>query len=436
MKTGVKRAVLCAVASLTAAASLAIQAAPAQTFNWKKFQGTTLSVLANNNPIANTLMKHRHEFEQLTGMKLKVDTYQEQQMRQRLMTVMNSGSDEVDVFMSLPSREGLQFAKAGWYADMSSYVKNDVAPGYDFAGLSPGLVKDATVDGKLNGIPLNIEGPVLYYRKDIFAKCKVEMPKTLDQLPAVAKQLKTCEPAITPFVSRGLKPALPFTFSVFLHNEGGEYMKDGKSQLCSAPAKAALSLYSSLLKDYGPPGVVNYSFYQISSLYKDGRAAMAFESSNELRNMMAGGARLKDTAITLLPPGPGGLHPTVLGWTAAISSHSKKKEAAWYFIQWATSPKTQAELAVDGIVSPRASVANNPAFRKWVDAQPVREEWITAVNKVGQLGESKIGYPIVANAESREYIGQAVTAMILGQKNVQQACSEADARLDKLIAGN
>ena len=30
-------------------------------------------------------------------------------MRQRLVTVMNSRSDEVDVFMSLPSREGLQF---------------------------------------------------------------------------------------------------------------------------------------------------------------------------------------------------------------------------------------------------------------------------------------------------------------------------------------
>ena len=56
-------------------------------------------------------------------MTLKVDGYQEQQMRQRLVTVMNAHSDEVDVFMTLPSREGEQFAAAGWYADLSADVE-------------------------------------------------------------------------------------------------------------------------------------------------------------------------------------------------------------------------------------------------------------------------------------------------------------------------
>ncbi|CAE6827421.1 Erythritol/L-threitol-binding protein [Paraburkholderia aspalathi] len=410
--------------------------AQADSFNWKKYQGTTLTLLANNNPVANALVKHKSEFENLTGMKLKVDRYQEQQMRQRLVTVMNSGSDEVDLFMSLPSREGMQFAKAGWYANLSSYVKNDVAPDYNFGDLSSGLVKDATFGGKLMGVPLNIEGPVLYYRKDLFEKCGVAVPQTLDQLGGVAQKLKACNPDTVPFVSRGLASALPFTFSVFLHNEGGQYMAAGKSQLCDAKGQTALKLYADLLKNYGPPGVVNYSFYQISSLYKEGRAAMAFESSNELGNLMAGGARLKDTGVTLLPPGPAGSHPTVLGWTMAISAQSKKKDAAWYFIQWASSPQTEAELAIDGIVPPRASVADQAEFRKWIDEQPVRREWITAINELGRTGESKIGYPIVANAESREYIGQAVTALILGQKNVQQACSAADTSLNGLIAGN
>ena len=41
-------------------------------------------------------------------------------MRQRLVTVMNAKSSEIDVFMSLPSREGEQFAKAGWYADLTA----------------------------------------------------------------------------------------------------------------------------------------------------------------------------------------------------------------------------------------------------------------------------------------------------------------------------
>jgi hypothetical protein len=78
-------------------------------------------------------------------MTLKVDGYQEQQMRQRLVTVMNARSDEVDVFMTLPSREGEQFAAAGWYADLSAMSKNEVATEYDLAGLSQALLKGRTL---------------------------------------------------------------------------------------------------------------------------------------------------------------------------------------------------------------------------------------------------------------------------------------------------
>jgi multiple sugar transport system substrate-binding protein len=406
----------------------------AQDFNWKKYQGKTITFLANNNPVANALLKYKADFEAQTGMTLKVDSYQEQQMRQRLVTVMNSRSDEVDVFMSLPSREGMQFAKAGWYADLNEFVKTASAKDYDFADLSAGMLKDATYEKQLTGIPMNVEGPVLYYRKDLFQKCGVQLPKSLPELEGVAAKLKSCEPGVTPFVSRGLKPALPFTYSVFLHNMGGGYMKDNKSQLCSKEGQASLALYAKLLKDYGPPGVVNYSFYQISSLYKEGKAAMAFESSNELRNVMDGGARLKDTAVAVLPAGPGGSHPTVIGWTMSVSAHSKNKEAAWYFVQWATSPAVQAKLAVDGVAPPRSAVAKSPSYKTWMDEQPVRAEWVAAVNELSRTGTSEVGYPIVQNPASRDFIGQAATELLLGQKTPAQACADADKQLDALIA--
>src|SRR6218665_2882564 len=115
-------------------AILCAGATGAQAFNWKKHQG---------------------ELEQKTGMTLKVDAYQEQQIRQRLVTVMNARSDEVDVFMSLPSREGLQFAKAGWYADLAELLKSASAKDYDATGLSAGMIRDATYGKQLTGIPMN-----------------------------------------------------------------------------------------------------------------------------------------------------------------------------------------------------------------------------------------------------------------------------------------
>ena len=163
-------------------------------------------------------------------MTLKVDGYQEQQMRQRLVTVMNAHSDEVDVFMTLPSREGEQFAAAGWYADLSPMTKNEAAKDYDFAGLSQALLKAGTFNGKLTSMPMNIEGPILYYRTDILKKCGVEKPKTIKDVEAAAQKIKACDSTITPFVSRGLKPAVAYTFSNMLHNIGGSYMANGKSE--------------------------------------------------------------------------------------------------------------------------------------------------------------------------------------------------------------
>jgi multiple sugar transport system substrate-binding protein len=328
----------------------------------------------------------------------------------------------------------MQFAKAGWYANLNDLLNTATAKDYDFSDLSAGMVKDATYDKQLTGVPLNVEGPVLYYRKDLFQKCGVAVPKSLSELEGVAAKLKACEPGVTPFVSRGLKPAAPFTFSVFLHNMGGQYIRDGKSQLCSREGQAALDLYTRLLKNYGPPGVVNYSFYQISSLYKDGRAAMGFESSNELRNVMEGGARANDTGIAVLPAGPGGSHPTVIGWAMSISAHSRNKEAAWYFLQWATSREIQEKLALEGVAPPRASVAGAPGFKAWIDEQPVRREWIAAINELSRTGTSEVGYPIVANPASREFVGQAINELLLGQKAVAQACADADKALDALIA--
>lgn len=423
-------------ATLALPALTLVTALPARAadFDWKKFQGKTVTFLANNNPISAALLTHKADFEKLTGITLKVDGYQEQQMRQRLVTVMNAHSDEVDVFMTLPSREGEQFAAAGWYADLTSMAKSDVAGDFDYPGVSQALLKAATFGGKLTSMPMNLEGPVLYYRTDIFKKCGVDELKTISDVEAAAKKIKACDGGITPFVSRGLKPALPYTFSNVLHNLGGSYIVDGKSALCSAKDKQALETYSALLRDYGPPGVVNYSFPQISALYRAGRASMAFESSNELRTLMEGGERLKDTRIIPFPAGDGGQVPTAIGWGMSVSAYSKQPDAAWYFVHWATSPAVQKLMAVQGIAPPRSSVSKDPDYRKWIDEEPVRQQWQAALDVLAAKGSSEVGYPIVANPESREFIGQAVQDLILKQKPVDQACADADKSLDALIA--
>ncbi|MFC4775663.1 ABC transporter substrate-binding protein [Paenibacillus sp. GCM10023252] len=55
-----------------------------------------------------------------------------------------------------------------------------------------------TKDGKIYGMPVNIEGYGFIYNKDLFAKAGItELPKTLSQLEAAAKKLQ--DAGITPF---------------------------------------------------------------------------------------------------------------------------------------------------------------------------------------------------------------------------------------------
>ena len=406
----------------------------AQQFNWKKHQGETVTFLSSNHPWANAVLRHKGEFEALTGITLKFDTYQEQQMRQRLVTVMNAKSPEIDVFMSLPSREGEQFAKAGWYADLTPFVKNAAAKDYDFADFTPGLLTPLMQSGKLTGIPLNIEAPVIFYRKDVFKKCNVTLPARLTDLPAMAAKLKACNPSMVPWTTRGSKSALPYTYAGFLHNLGGEYLdKNRKPALCSKEAQEATDLYARLLKDYGPPGAINNNFYQNVSLYHEGKAVMAFDASNELHRVVEGGTWLKETGVALLPPAVRN-QSVLIGWGLSVSAHSKRSEAAWYFVQWATSPAMQAKLALEDIAPPRAKVANDPAFMKWIDAEPVRREWMNAIQQAAKTGSGEVGVPITANVASRDVIGGMVNEVMLGQKTVPQACADANKALAALMA--
>lgn len=424
-------------ASLLSATSLIVAVmatgATAADFDWKAHEGETVTFLVNSNPIGNLLVEHKDEFEELTGIELVVDSYQEQQMRQRLMTVMNARSDEVDVFMTLPSREGMQFAAAGWYKDLSDYTQNAVSPGYNFDGFGKALIDAATFDGKFTGVPLNLEGPLLYYRTDVFEECDIAEPDSIDAMADAAAKLKECSD-LTPYATRGLAPALPYTFSGFMRNMGGQYMIDGKSALCSDDSKEAIQLYADLLKNYGPPGAVNYSFQQLTALYGGGRSAMSYESSNEFATIMESGEREKDTAIIPLPAGPGGSHPTVIGWALAISGYSDNADAAWYFLQWASSPEMQAKLALNGIAPPRPAVADSADYKAWLDESPIRQQWQAALSTLASTGSSEIGYPIIGNPESRQYIGQAVGDVLLGSKTVDEACAAADASLNELIA--
>jgi multiple sugar transport system substrate-binding protein len=405
-------------------------------FDWRRYEGDEIHFLANNNPVGQLIDQYADEFTELTGIEVTVSLFSEQQYRQRRQTIFQAESDEVDVFMTLVSRQGMLFERAGWYEPLMPFVNNTnvTSPDYDFDDFGAGVIDSKTVNGTLTGIPVNIEGPILYWRTDVFEECGLDAPSSLEGLEDLAMELQECRPDLIPWASRGLAPAVPYTFSNFLHNFGGEYQDaDGMSNLSSSEGVAAIELYARLMREYGPDGGINFSFPQLTAVNTNGQAGMVFESSNEFSKVMETEARLDDTDVMVLPPGPAGSTPVVIGWSLAMSPFSSKQNQAWYFIQWATSKDMQVKLALDGLAPPRDSVWDSDEFQDWLAEADVRRQWADSLSGLAADGSSVLAPQIVLQPEARQIIGEEVGAVILGEKTAEEAAQSADQQINRLI---
>jgi multiple sugar transport system substrate-binding protein len=416
-----------------------VMVAAQEEFNWKRFEGESIRLHGSNHPWMSALLPYLPEFVEKTGINVSYDLFAEQQMRQRLTVALQTQSSEIDVYMSLKSREGLLYRNAGWYADLQPFVDDPTmtSPDFDFAGFSKAALDGEYIKDQLTGLPLNVEGPIMYYRKDLLEQYGLKVPETLEELEATAKKLDEVLPEnIVAFTSRGLKAAIAYTFSTFFHNMGAEWVVDGKSAMSSEAGVKALDLYTRLIRDYGPPGVINYTFYQISNLMAEKGTALTYHSSNEFGKVLTpyeerGEADL--FGVAELPSGPGGQHSTVIGWGISMSAFSENKGPAWFFLQWATSPEMQTRMALKGIAPPRPSIWESGEFKTWLAEVPVRQQWAETLISMMENGTSAIAPPVENQPKVRDIIGDAVQQVLLGNMTPEEAAKQADEQVNTLL---
>jgi len=396
--------------------------------------GDAITVVLSNHPWQRGLEPLISQFEEESGIKVNVQTFAEQQARDRILLNLQSKSSAMDVFMTLPSREGPQFSDAGYYQPLDEYLAEapDSYMADDFSPSAIDGMKDA--DGNVIAVPINIEGPVLYYRTDIFEKLGIEAPETIDDVLAAAQTIQDAG-EVTPITLRGAAAAIAFDFGPFFHGEGLEWTKDdGTANFDQPGAVKAIDEYATLARDFGPDGVINYSFTESSNLFAQGQVAMSLESSNELNSVFdPENSTVSDSVgVAKMPAGSVEAAPTALSWGVTMSPFSEKKDAAWEFLQWATSPETQLELTKAEIAPPRDSVAKDPSYVENF-AEPTQQQWLEAVADIQANGHTEVG-PVGAKAPSmRETLGNAIGKVILGEATAEQAAEEIQTKLNEQL---
>jgi raffinose/stachyose/melibiose transport system substrate-binding protein len=221
---------------LTAAAAALLVTActggtPSSSSNDDEGGTTTLRYLVEEPEDAEALQAlkdHLGDFTKESGIKVDVSTLDFNTMRTVLQTQLRS-DEGPDVFNwgSGPSFGGA-LAKAGLLYDLTDAYKEHDWQVYDFAK------ERVTTDGKVYGIPGEMETIGIFYNADLLAEHGIDPPQNLDDLNAAAEKLR--DAGITPMAvgdKEGWEGGhlLSMALSSMVGSDGMEALIGGKESL-------------------------------------------------------------------------------------------------------------------------------------------------------------------------------------------------------------
>lgn len=390
----------------------------------KPYAGQSIRVLFGNHNWTNFITGKLGEFEEKTGIKIVSESYTEEQLNQKVSVELATGSTNLDVFMTRPLQETKQFLKNGWLYDMTDFLKRPEAELEDFIPSAVDIFKDE--NGRYYGLPLITERQVLFYRKDLFEKHNLKVPTTMEELEYCASVLTDKENDIYGIASRGQTAAAVTQFSSYLRAFGGDFITDGKASINTPEAVAAFKFYGDLLRNYGPPGVLNMTWQQAAALYSQGKAAM-YTDADSTYNSACGPDFPEIQKVTGFAVMPGSKPYNIGSWGLSMGAGTQKAEASFEFIKWATSFDVMGEAQKAGNTCSRKSIYEKPEYNT-----AFNQDLIDVIAKCSEIGVSSDRPLVIQVGKSRDLIGMVITTAIQGG-DVKAAADEANKAFQAII---
>jgi multiple sugar transport system substrate-binding protein len=295
------------------------------------------------------------------------------------------------------------------------------APGFDAGDFAaPALAYATQPDGRMDTIPTTLHYNLLVWNKDLFAAKGVKVPATFPALLEAARALNDPKNGISGFVARGVKNANTPVWTSFLLGYGLDPIeKSGRFNTETPEAVEAAKLYTALNKDFGPPGVVGFNWYECQANFMLGKSAMFIDTegitglANDPKKSRVAGK----VGYSVMPAGPKAHVAPMYGDGLGMPAVGKKKGAAWYFIQWATNKQNQVNLGADGAGAPARASAH--VALNALPTPPVSPEWMAAITKSSAIARPCVP-DIVASTEFRDVFGAALSNMLTGSDPAEQ----------------
>ncbi|MFI6498989.1 extracellular solute-binding protein [Nonomuraea typhae] len=222
-----------------------------------------------------------------------------------------------------------EYAAAGGFAEL------------DLAGqdISPDLLKSATIDGKVYGLPWFIGIRALYYRTDVFDELKLKPPTSIAELTETAKTIRAKKPDLY-----GIAVGGEYTFGAmpFVWDAGGDV-----TTLDGAEARKGVKAYTDLLTDEICPAQTCASLTggKTVELFASGKAGMGIVGNFNRSAVEAGAVGSKYKVIPLPGAEPGSVAPAFAGGNnLGVMKSAKHRTLANDFIKLLGGKTYQAKM--------------------------------------------------------------------------------------------
>jgi len=348
------------------------------------FAGTTLRIVSESTPPSRAISQiMQEEFIPLTGINVEWEQLPLDQVLAKISLDTAGGLGSNDIYYWDQAWVGRFVNDA--IDPKELLAKKDLAyPNYNFDDFLQPLVENiATYKGQLAAIPYDIPIFIMMYRRDIFEELGLSVPTTMAEYMQVIKAINEAKaPNIygTTGQWKSGHYALECNWTAWHWAHGGSIFGPDERPTLSDEAGMAAAEYMLELGKYMPPGATTWDWSGEGDSFTQGLAGVYiswgefFPSFDDPeKSKIVGLAEAapcprelslrKKNVDTGFDETPGISHQG--GSSLAISKFSKNPDAAWVFLQWATSSDitTRASLLGGGATPIRKSNFTDPRIK-------------------------------------------------------------------------
>jgi multiple sugar transport system substrate-binding protein len=441
----VKNKWVTAILLVSVIALFTIASVVAQDDDMRRFAGTELNFIYFEQPYTQGLAQILPEFEEMTGIRVNIETLGEAATYQKIEVELAIASGAYDVVGISQSRLPL-YAQNNWIIPVENFFDDPATSNQDVLNIDDFIQStlDALAhDGIQYCLPYFAATVILYYQIDIFEEYGITAPPaTFEELLEVAQTVHTSDIPAIAMRGRPGEASNIWHWTLFLMGEGGSYFADFPNDFTpvvnSPEAISATEIYAELMQNYSLSNAADAVFDDVVIAMQQGNVVMAIEGAPlGGRILDPEQSRVIDNlGFAVVPGGPAGAFPPFNSHGLCVANNIDNPEAAYMFIEWATSYETQKAVALN---SPHVPVSRNSV---WEDEDFIAKydfnygggSFLEAFQQSLNIAPPLYRPPFPAWPEVAERVGIALQEVLIDIKTAEQALNDANRDIMQILA--